>query len=68
MLWVNGAGVLVLPGAAQLVLCAGASAEPGMCGARGPRKYLGLASEEAAARAEGRAIPVVPDKVNFFSV
>ena len=66
MFFAKGAGEMVFLGAARLVVCAGASAEPGMCGARGPGKYLGLASEEAAARAEVRAIPVVPDKASFF--
>ena len=64
MLWVNGAGVLVLPGAARLVLCAGASAEPGMCGALGRFVYLGRASEGAAARARVRGI--VPVKGFLF--
>ena len=66
MFFAKGAGEMVFLGAARLVVCAGASAEPGMRGARGRFGYFGLAGKKEAARAEVRAIPVVPDKASFF--
>ena len=62
----KGAGEMVFLGAARLVVCAGASAEPGMRGALGRFGYLGRASEVAAARARVRAKPVLLDKPTFF--
>ena len=57
MFFAKGAGEMVFLGAARFVVCAGASAEPGMCGARGRFEYFGLASEKEAARAERRYAP-----------
>ena len=66
MFFAKGAGEMVFLGAARLVVCAGASAEPGMRGALGRFEYLGRASEVAAARARVRGIVPVTCKRKFF--